>query len=51
MKLNQEQILIALEVAPNLISYQTLKNLLEENPVLLGQVSKLIDNSYYSYVY
>ena len=50
MKLNQEQILIALEVAPNLISYQTLKNLLEENPVLLGQVSKLIANSDYSYV-
>lgn len=50
MKLNQEQILTALEVAPNLISYQTLKNLLEENPVLLGQVSKLIANSDYSYV-
>lgn len=50
MKLNQEQILTALEVAPNLISYQTLKNLLEENPALLGQVSKLIANSDYSYV-
>lgn len=50
MKLNQEQILTALEVAPNLISYQALKNLLEENPALLGQVSKLIANSDYSYV-
>lgn len=50
MKLNQEQILTALEVAPNLISYRTLKNLLEENPALLGQVAKLIANSDYSYV-
>ena len=50
MKLNQEQILTALEVAPNLISYQTLKNLIEENPALLGQVAKLIANSDYSYV-
>ena len=50
MKLNQEQILTALEVAPNLISYQALKNLLEENPALLGQVAKLIANSDYSYV-
>lgn len=49
MKLNQEQILTALEVAPNLISYQTLKNLLEENPALLGQVAKLIANSDYCY--
>jgi hypothetical protein len=49
MKLNQEQILTALEVAPNLISYQTLKNLIEENPALLGQVSKLIANSDYCY--
>lgn len=50
MKLNQEQILTALEVAPNLISYQTLKNLIEENPALLRQVSKLIANNDYSYV-